>query len=112
MTEMPVELYWSPTGNQVLFRSGSKYFRVGDGGHGGYPKLPSGSVRLVPEDNGSITEYATAYKGGDMHLFVDEPEVEAVYPMAKRIASEQRFGGKVYQRIIKLVEDWKEVPKS
>lgn len=46
--ELPVELWWSPTGSQVLFRSGTKYFRVGDGGHGGYPKLPAGSVRLLP----------------------------------------------------------------
>lgn len=42
------ELWWSPTGNQVLFKSGSKYFRVGDHGHAGYSELPAGSVRLVP----------------------------------------------------------------
>lgn len=46
----PVELWWSPTGSQVLFRSGSRYFRVGDGGHAGHPKLPAGSVRLVTEE--------------------------------------------------------------
>lgn len=56
-----------------------------------------------------VTEYATQMSGGGFHVRNDEPEIEEIYPLAKWIPAQQRFGGKVYRRRIIVVEDWTEV---
>ena len=59
--------------------------------------------------NPEITEHATMMSGGGMHVRIDLPEVEDIYPLAEWIEHNQRFGGKVYRRRIIVVEDWAEV---
>jgi hypothetical protein len=65
--------------------------------------VPSGPV---------ITEHAALLAGGSMQVFPDDPEIEDVYPLARRIRAKQRFGGQVYRRRIIVVEDWDEVPPA
>ncbi|MFI5591283.1 hypothetical protein ACIA5G_39955 [Amycolatopsis sp. NPDC051758] len=59
-----------------------------------------------------ITEHAAEMSGGSMRVFPDDPEIEAVYPIARRIRAKQRFGGHVYRRRIIVVDDWTEVPPA
>lgn len=59
-----------------------------------------------------ITEHAELYSGGSMLIRPDDPDLERVFPLADWIVAKQRFGGKVYRRVVRVVEDWVEVPKS
>lgn len=65
----------------------------------------------VPAPGEIVTEHAVMMSGGGYHVRNSEPYVEEIYPLAKWIASEQRFGGKVYRRKVIVVEDWRVVPK-
>lgn len=58
---------------------------------------------------GSIVEHAVMMSGGGMHVRNGDPEIEEIFPLAKRIPAQQRFGGKVYRRTVIVVEDWGEV---
>lgn len=60
----------------------------------------------------TITEHATAFKSGDMKIRCDDPEVEEVYPLARWIVHQQRYGGRVYRRRVIVVDDWEEVPTA
>jgi hypothetical protein len=64
------------------------------------------SVEVV---TGVVTEHGTQFKGGDHVVWSTEPDVEEVYPLAKRIANQVRNGGKVYRRRIIVVDHWAEV---
>jgi len=52
------------------------------------------------------------FSGGSMLVRPDDPEVERIFPLADWIPASQRFGGKVYRRVITVVEDWEEVPRG
>ena len=54
-------------------------------------------------------EHAVMMSGGGYHVRNDDPEIEDIYPLAKWIKSESRFGGKVYRRSIIVLDDWREV---
>jgi hypothetical protein len=69
---------------------------------------PSQAAR-VEVVTGVVTEYGLIRKGGDVEVWNTEPSVEAVYPLAKRIANAVRNGGTVYRRRIIVVDDWAEV---
>jgi hypothetical protein len=56
-----------------------------------------------------VVEHGAAFKGGDVQVWVDIPEVEEVYPMANRIQNHRRNGGTVLQRKVIVVENWTEV---
>lgn len=59
-----------------------------------------------------IVEYAVELAGGSMQVWPSEPELEEVYPLAKRIEHGQRRGGRVYTRTIVVIENWSEVPRA
>lgn len=54
-------------------------------------------------------EHAVEMSGGGYHVRCDDPEIETVYPLAKWIEAQSRFGGKVYRRTIIVLDDWQEV---
>ena len=57
-----------------------------------------------------ITEHGILMSGGGMQTRPNDPEIEDIFPLARWVASHQRFGGKVYRRTVIVVEDWVEVP--
>ena len=61
------------------------------------------------EDLPLKVEHAVMMSGGGYHVRNDAPEIEDIYPLARWIKSEQRFGGKVYRRTIIVVDGWEEV---
>lgn len=58
----------------------------------------------------AVTEHATMMSSGAMMVRNAAPEIERIYPLADLIIHEQRWAGKVWQRRVIVVEDWKEVP--
>lgn len=59
-----------------------------------------------------LVEHATQMSGGGMHVRAEAPGLERVFPLAQWIAAKQGDGGKVYRRVVRVVKDWVEVPKS
>lgn len=59
-----------------------------------------------------VIEHAVQMAGGGMHVRFDHPEIEEIFPLASWIKAQQRFNGKVYRRVITVVEDWEEVPRG
>lgn len=59
-----------------------------------------------------VVEHAIQMSSGAMQVRFDDPEIERIFPLADWIKSEQRFGGKVYRRVVVVVEDWEEVPHA
>ena len=57
-----------------------------------------------------VVEYAQMRSGGGFHVRNSDPEIEDIYPLEQWIKASQRFGGKVYQRRVVVLEDWAEVP--
>jgi hypothetical protein len=45
-----------------------------------------------------------------MQIYPVDPEIECIYPLGERIRAGQRYGGKVFQRRVIVVDDWTEVP--
>jgi hypothetical protein len=62
-------------------------------------------------DREPIVEHAILMSGGSMQVRCDDPEIERIYPLDRWITAQQRFGGKVYRRVVVVVEDWQEVPR-
>ena len=60
----------------------------------------------------AVTEYGQLMSGGGFQTFNDSPEIEEIYPLAKRIEAGMRFGGHVYRRRIVVVEDWEEITEA
>lgn len=58
-----------------------------------------------------IVEHAILMSDGGMQVRSDDPEIEDIFPLAKWIEVQQRFGGKVYTRKVIVVEDWTEVAR-
>ena len=56
-----------------------------------------------------VEEYAERYSGGSMLVRNDHPEVERIFPLATWLDMTTRNGGKIYRRVITVVEDWHEV---
>jgi hypothetical protein len=69
-------------------------------------------MRCYNVNDKSIVEHAIQMSGGGMHVRNDNPQLEDIYPVAGWIEHNQRFGRKVYQRRILVIEDWTEVPKE
>lgn len=69
---------------------------------------PRGELLTMPEP---IVEHAIMMSGGGMQVRNGDPEIEDIFPLAKWIPAQQRFGGKVYRRTVIVVEDWEEVPR-
>ena len=61
-------------------------------------------------DDKIVTEHAIEMSGGGMQ--VRWKGAERVYPLKDWIPAQQRFGGRVYQRKIIVVEDWTEVEEQ
>ena len=59
-----------------------------------------------------VVEYAHMMSGGGMHVRYMDQEIERIFPLADWIRAQQRFGGKVYRREIRVIEDWTEVPPA
>lgn len=59
----------------------------------------------------TVTEYAIGMTDGSKQVRPNHPEIERIFPLADWIPAHQRNGGKVYRRVIRVVEDWEEVPK-
>jgi hypothetical protein len=59
-----------------------------------------------------VTEHGQLYSSGGYLTRNPHPEIERIYPLAQWIPHQQRFGGKVWQRRIVVLEDWAEVPRS
>jgi hypothetical protein len=51
------------------------------------------------------TEYAQEYSGGSLLLLEDHPS----YPLERRIEHAQKFGGRIYKRLVLVISDWEEV---
>lgn len=63
----------------------------------------------MDEERNIKVEYAQRFTSGDMKVMSDDPEVEKIFPLAKRIVHAREFGGHVFKRTIIIVEDWTEV---
>lgn len=63
----------------------------------------------VREGERELLEYATAMTDGSRNVWPDDPELDAIYPLAKRVEHGQRNGGRVLRRRIVVIEDWSEV---
>lgn len=59
-----------------------------------------------------VTEHAVEMAGGGMQVRNSAPHVEKIFPLAEWIASEQRFGGRVWRRTVIVVDDWHEVERA
>ncbi len=59
-----------------------------------------------------VVEHAIQMSGGGMYVRYDHPDIEWIFPLADWIKSEQRFKGKVWRRVVVVVEDWEEVPRG
>jgi len=59
-----------------------------------------------------VTEYAQLMSGGGMHVRNPHPEIERIWPLADWIKAGQMGGGRVYRRVITVVEDWEEVRRE
>jgi hypothetical protein len=60
---------------------------------------------------GEVREHAIGMSGGSMQVRPNDPGVEEEYPLSRWIPNHQRNGGKVYTRLIIVIEDWHEVPR-
>jgi len=52
------------------------------------------------------TEYGQLYSDGEFKILLDTPEIEAIYPLGKRIEHIEKHKGTVYKRTIIVIEDW------
>lgn len=59
-----------------------------------------------------VVEHAIRMTSGAMQVRADFPDLERIFPLAEWIRSEQRGGGKVYRRVVVVVEDWEEVERG
>lgn len=58
-----------------------------------------------------VEEYAQLYSGGSMLVRPDDSEIERIFPLADWIKAGTRGGGRVFRRVITVVEDWEEVKR-
>lgn len=58
-----------------------------------------------------VTEHAILFSGGGMLVRPNDPEVERIFPLGDWIHASTRHGGRVFRRVITVVEDWTEVPQ-
>jgi hypothetical protein len=56
-----------------------------------------------------VEEYGQLMSGGGFHVRNNHPEIERIFPLAEWIKANTRGGGRVYRRVITVVEDWEEV---
>jgi hypothetical protein len=71
----------------------------------------SDKPRYDADDVRVVEEYAQLYSGGSMLVRNAHPEVDRIFPLADWIKASTRGGGRVYRRVITVVEDWEEVTK-
>lgn len=70
------------------------------------------SVGSNPTEDQRVVEHAIRMSSGAMCVRYEHPDIERIFPLTDWIKSEQRFGGKVYRRVVVVVEDWEEVPRG
>ena len=63
----------------------------------------------MPSDETAI-EYGEMLSSGGMHIWNTADYIEQIYPVKDKIKASQRLGGTVYVRMVKVIEDWQEVP--
>lgn len=56
-----------------------------------------------------VEEYAQLYTSGAMLVRNDHPEIDLIFPLGDWIRASTRHGGRVFRRVITVVEDWQEV---
>jgi len=59
-----------------------------------------------------VEEYAQLYAGGSMLIRNNAPDVERVYPLKTWVEHATRAGGRVFRRVVIVLEDWQEVGPS
>jgi hypothetical protein len=59
-----------------------------------------------------VVEHAIQLSSGAMCVRFQHPDIERIFPLAEWIKSEQRFGGRVFRRVVVVVEDWEEVERD
>jgi hypothetical protein len=59
-----------------------------------------------------LVEFGQLLSGGGMQVFPDDANIEAIYPLGKRIFHTMRYGGEVYRRRVIVVEEWTRVDES
>jgi DNA-binding XRE family transcriptional regulator len=62
-------------------------------------------------DQRTITEHAIAYAGGSKLIRPNDPEFDRQYPVRTWVRNKQLNGGRVYERVVTVVQGWREVPK-
>lgn len=67
-------------------------------------KLPEGAV-IEWADGEPVVEHAIEMSGGGMHIRNDDAEIDRIWPLADWIKSHQRFGGHVWRRTVRVIED-------
>lgn len=60
-------------------------------------------------DETRVVEYAQLMSGGGFNVRNGHPEIEQAWPIADWIKANSRSGGRVFRRVITVVEDWVEV---
>jgi hypothetical protein len=70
------------------------------------------SIGSNPTVDQRVVEHAIRMSGGSMQVRFAHREIERIFPLVDWIKSEQRFGGKVYRRVVVVVEDWEEVERA
>lgn len=76
---------------------------------------PAGVVTatdISPDVARPVVEHAIQMSGGSMQVRNAHPEIERIFPLADWIKANQRGGGRVWRRVVVVVEDWEEVPRG
>jgi hypothetical protein len=72
---------------------------------------PSGGPPLRI-DGDRVVEHAIQMSGGSMQVHNANPDIDRIFPLADWIKANQRGGGRVWRRVVVVVEDWEEVPRD
>lgn len=59
----------------------------------------------------AVEEYAQLYASGAMLVRNNHPEIERIFPLEKWIEANTHHGGRVFRRVITVIEDWTEVKR-
>lgn len=66
---------------------------------------------MTEDDPCEVTEHAVRLTDGSYTVRNGADYAEEIYPLARWIEGQQRHGGRVYQRKIIVIEEWRAVPR-
>lgn len=73
--------------------------------------IPGNCARAVSRNPQTVMteEHGHLMSGGEVHVWSDDPDVQRIYPLAKRIEHGKQHGGTVLRRRIIVLDEWEEI---